>query len=64
MRELAEALGAEHGLSATPAMLSRHVIHRLGFTYKKIAHRDGETAQEGSRRTIRVAPSADAEDAP
>ncbi|MFV0513313.1 MAG: IS630 transposase-related protein, partial [Jhaorihella sp.] len=33
MPELAEALGAEHGLSATPAMLSRHLIHRLGFTY-------------------------------
>ena len=64
MPELAEALGAEHGLSATPAMLSRHLIHRLGFTYKKIADCDGEAAQEGSRRTIRVAPPADAEDAP
>ncbi len=64
MPELAEALGAAHGLSATPAMLSRHLIHRLGFTYKKIADCDGEAAQEGSRRTIRVAPPADAEDAP
>lgn len=35
MPELAEALMAEHGIAATPAMLSRHLIHRLGFTYKK-----------------------------
>ena len=63
MPELADALGAEHGLSATPAMLSRHLIHRLGFTYKKIADCDGEAAQEGSRGTIRVAPLADAKDA-
>ena len=35
MPELAEALWSEHDLCATPAMLSRHLIHRLGFTYKK-----------------------------
>lgn len=35
MPELAAALEAEHDLRATPAMLSRHLIHRLGFTYKK-----------------------------
>ena len=64
MPELAEALCAEHGLGATPAMLSRHLIHRLGFTYKKNADCGGEAAQAGSRRTIRVAPSADAENAP
>ena len=63
MPELAEALRAEHGLNATPAMLSRHLIHRLGFTYKKIADRDGASAQAGSHRAIRVAPPPDAEDA-
>ena len=34
MPELAEALKLEHDLTATPAMLSRHLIHRLGYTYK------------------------------
>ena len=34
MPELAEVLKQEHNLTATPAMLSRHLIHRLGFTYK------------------------------
>lgn len=63
MPELAEALKVEHDLSATPAMLSRHLIHRLGFTYKKIADRDGEAAQKGPRRQVRVAASPDAEDA-
>ena len=63
MPELAEALRAEHALSATPAMLSRHLIHRLGFTYKKISDRDGASAQAGPRRQVRVAPSPDAEDA-
>lgn len=64
MPEPAEALDVEHGLSATLAMLSRHLIHRLGFTYKKIADCDGEAAQEGSRRARRVAPPTDAGDAP
>jgi transposase len=63
MPELAEALKVELDLSATPAMPSRHLIHRLGFTYKKIADRDGEAAQKGPRRAIRVAASPDAEDA-
>lgn len=62
MPELAEALMQEHDLIATPAMLSRHLIHRLGFTYKKIAHCDGASAQAGPRRAIRVAASP-AEDA-
>lgn len=64
MPELADALETEHGLRATPAMLSRHLIHRLGFTYKKIPDRDGAAAQESPRRAIRVAAPADAEDAP
>ena len=64
MPELAEALKQEHDLIATPAMLSRHLIHRLGFTYKKIFDRDGEAAQTGARRQIRMATPPDAEDAP
>ena len=35
MPELAAELFEEHGIKATPAMLSRHLIHRLGYTYKK-----------------------------
>ena len=64
MPELAEVLKQEHNLTATPAMLSRHLIHRLGFTYKKIADCDGAAAQTGPRRQIRVAAPPDAEDAP
>ena len=33
MPELAEVLKQEHAVTATPAMLSRHLIHQLGFTY-------------------------------
>ena len=36
MPELAEALRQEHGFTATPAMLSRYLIHRLDFTYKDL----------------------------
>lgn len=36
MPELAAELLEVHGIRATPAMLSRHLIHRLGYTYKKI----------------------------
>jgi transposase len=64
MPELADELALVHEIRATPAMLSRHLIHRLGITYKKIPDRDGEAAQTGPRRAIRVAPSPDAEDAP
>ncbi len=63
MPELADELVAARELRATPAMLSRHLIHRLGFTYKKIADRDGAAAQAGARRQIRVAAPPDAEDA-
>lgn len=64
MPELADKLTAAYGLHATPAMLSRHLIHRLGFTYKKIPDRDGAAAQSGARRALRLAPPPDAEDAP
>ena len=64
MPEMAEALKTQHDMVATPAMLSRHLIHRLGFSYKKIADRDGKAAQAGSRHAIRVAAPPDAEDAP
>lgn len=52
MPELAEELAVEHGIRATPAMLSRHLLHRLGFTYKKITDRDGTVAKTRARRTI------------
>ena len=64
MPELAVRLEAEHGLRATPAMLSRYLIHHLRFTYKKITDRDGAATQTSARRAIRVAAPADAEDAP
>jgi hypothetical protein len=63
MPELADALKTERDMSATPAMLSRHLIHRLGYTYKKILDRNGAAAQTGARCAIRMAP-ADAADAP
>ncbi len=64
MPELVEVLKQEHDLTATPAMLSRHLIHRLGFTHKKIPDRDGAAAQAGPRRAARMAASPDAKDAP
>ncbi len=63
MPELADDLLRQRGMRATPAMLSRHLIHRLGYTYKKIADRDGAVAQKGARRAHRVAAAPDAEDA-
>src|SRR6056297_2376281 len=63
MPELAKALNAVHDLTATPAKPSRHLIHRLGFTYKKIPDRDGKATQKGPRRATRLAPPPDAEDA-
>ena len=58
MPELAAELLEAKGIMATPAMLSRHLIHRLGYTYKKIPDRDGTSPQKGARRAIRVAASA------
>ncbi len=63
MPELAVELAEAQGIRATPAMLSRYLIHRLGCTYKKIADRDRAAAPEGSPRAIRVAPPPPAKDA-
>ena len=63
MPELAAELLEAKGIMATPAMLSRHLIHRLGYTYKKIPDRDGTAAQKGALRAVRVAPPAPAKDA-
>lgn len=64
MPELAEVLLRAHDVPAAPAELSRFLRHRLGFTYKKIADRNGEAAQAGTRRAIRLAAPPPAEDAP
>ena len=47
MPELAEGLKVEHDFTATPAMLSRHLIHRLGLTYKKIPDRRRNVCASG-----------------
>ena len=64
MPELAEVLKPEHALTATLAMLSQHLNHRFGFTYKKIPDCDGAPAQTGEHSQVRVAAPLDAEDAP
>ncbi len=53
MPELAEALWDSHQVRADPARLSRHLKHRLGYTYKKIAHRHGARTRT---RAPRAAP--------
>ncbi len=63
MPELAAELFEEHGIRATPAMLSRHLIHRLGYTYKKIPDCNGAPPEKGARCAIRVATLPPAKDA-
>ena len=63
MPELAAALEQSHGVRAAPAELSRFLRYRLGYTYKKIADRDGASTPAGAPRAIRVASPSDAEDA-
>jgi len=63
MPELSDALFQSHGLHADPAELSRFLRHRLGFTYKKRAIRNGEATQRRTRQTLRMAASSDASDA-
>ena len=59
MSELATVLFERHTIRATPAMLSRHLIHRLNYTYKKIPDCYGKTARTSTCRAIRVAAKAD-----
>jgi transposase len=40
MPELSDASAATCGMRATPAVLSRQLIHHLGYTYKKISDCD------------------------
>ena len=60
---VAAALFEGHGIRATPAMLSRHLIHRLGFTYKKIPDRNGKASSESPARAIRVEAQTSTKDA-
>jgi transposase len=55
MPELAEALWAAHQVRAAPAVLSRFLKHRLGYTYKKNPDRHGT----GTRTRAPRAPSLD-----
>ena len=50
MPKLVEALQLEHDLTATLAMLSRHLIHRLRYAYKKSL-----IATERLRKRVRAA---------
>ena len=64
MLELATALFEGHRIRATPAMLSRHLIHRLGYTYKKIPDHYGKAARTGTCRAIQLEAPASTKDAP
>ena len=63
MPELATVLFERHEIRATPAMLSRHLIHRLGYTYKKIPDRYGKAARAGTCCAIRVDAPTSTKDA-
>ncbi len=63
MPGLAAELLEVRRIRATPAMLSRHLIHRLGYTYKKIPDRDRATPQKSARRAIRNEAQTSAGDA-
>ena len=63
MPELATVLFEGHEISATPAMFSGHLIHRLRYTYKKIPDRYGKVARTGAYRAIRVDAPALTKDA-
>jgi transposase len=62
MPELAALVEAEHGISADPSWFSRCLIS-LGFSYKKIADRDGARTRSGAARTPCLDPPAPAPDA-
>ena len=63
MSELATVLFERHTIRTTPAMLSRHLIHRLNDKYKKIPDRYGKTARTRTCRAIRVDAPASTKDA-
>ena len=63
MPELATVLFERHEIRATPAMLSRHLIHRLGYTYKKIADRYEKAARAGTCCAIRADAPTSTKDA-
>ena len=63
MLELATVLFERHTIKATPAMLSRHLIHRLNYTYKKIPDRYGKTVRPSTCRAKRVDAPASTKDA-
>ena len=63
MPELATVLFEGHEIRATPAMLSRHLILRLRYTYKKISGRYGKAARTGACRAIQVDAPASTKDA-
>ena len=52
MPELAEALWAAHQVRAAPAVLSRILKHRLGYTYKKNPDRHGPRTRTRASRAI------------
>jgi hypothetical protein len=62
MPELAELVHARHGVTADPSWFSRCLI-RLGFSYKKIADRDGARTRARPTRAPCLDPSAPAPDA-
>ena len=62
MLELATVLFKRHTIKATPAMLSRHLIHRLNYTYKKIPDRYGKTVRLSTCRAKRVDAPASTKD--
>ena len=63
MLELATVLFERHTIKATPAMLSRHLIHRVNYTYKKIPDRYGKTARTSTCGAIRVDAATSIKDA-
>ena len=64
MPELAAALWASHGVRAAPAMLSRYLKHRLGYTYKKNPDRNRTRARTRSADAPHLATSSPTPNAP
>ena len=63
MPELADLVQREHGIVSDPSWFSR-VLISLGFTYKKIADRDGAWARKGPARATCLDDPTPAQDAP